>query len=134
MHVLSVRVMLLRLDCSVAASDVHWYANMYWYVGWLQVTCARRRLESISPATIAALRIKRAVALLLTTQSDVLHLMLQEGLVTMKDAESVMADLSKDASTVQQRQMEKIDERAASFKQRRQEPHKAAAAQAQGVV
>jgi hypothetical protein len=104
----------------------------------LQVTCARRRLESISPATIAALRIKRAVALLLTTQSDVLHLMLQEGLVTMKDAESVMADLNKDASTVQQRQIEKIDERAASFKQRRQEPHKAAAAQAQaqgqGVV
>uniref|UniRef100_A0A7S3GWZ5 Uncharacterized protein n=1 Tax=Spumella elongata TaxID=89044 RepID=A0A7S3GWZ5_9STRA len=62
----------------------------------LAVKMARRRLEDINPDTVAAIRTKQAGALILTRQADTVKEMVQEGLITQKDAEEIIQVINSD--------------------------------------
>lgn len=57
---------------------------------------AKRRLENINPETVAAIRTKQAGALVLTRQADAVRDMVQEGLITQKDAEEIVRVINSD--------------------------------------
>ncbi len=68
-----------------------------------QVKMARRRLEDINPDTVAAIRTKQAGALILTRQADEVKDMVQEGLITQKDAEDIIHVINSDMQGINQK-------------------------------
>ena len=53
-------------------------------------------MENINPDTVAAIRTKQAGALILTRQADTVKEMVQEGLITQKDAEEIIHVINSD--------------------------------------
>jgi len=64
---------------------------------------ARRRLEDINPDTVAAIRTKQAGALILTRQAEEVKDMVQEGLITQKDAEDIIHVINSDMQGINQK-------------------------------
>lgn len=85
---------------------------------------ARRRLEDINPDTVAAIRTKQAGALILTRQADEVKDMVQEGLITQKDAEDIIHVINSDMQGINQKRNLMYMQYGATFSHRRKNMRK----------
>lgn len=83
------------------------------------MTIARRRLENINPETVAAIRTKQAAALILAKQAEEVKDMVQEGLLTVKDAEAIIQDINRDMAGIEQKRNRMYMEHGDSTSRRR---------------